>query len=220
MAIKALGLIEVKGYLGAIVAADVALKSANVSLVNIETVKAGLNTVQLTGDVGAVKSAVDAAIIAIGDKSYYRASHVIPRLDGQVNALLASKKAEPGISKLLTQIEEETEENNEIHQDDISLLSGIHEVIPFKEGQFPVSSELIGPNKDQENVNQLVDNSVLDSVKEPRPKYIRKDLEVLKVVELRKIAYKEDGIILSKKEIKFANKEKLLNALTKLAGKE
>ena len=47
MADRALGLIEVKGYLGAVVAADAALKAANVSLLNIETVKAGLNTVQL-----------------------------------------------------------------------------------------------------------------------------------------------------------------------------
>ena len=44
---KALGLIEVRGFLGAIVVADAALKAANVSLLNVETVKSGLNTVQL-----------------------------------------------------------------------------------------------------------------------------------------------------------------------------
>ena len=77
MADRALGLIEVKGYLGAVVAADAALKAANVSLLNIETVKAGLNTVQLIGDVSAVRSAVDAAVELVQDKPYYLASHVI-----------------------------------------------------------------------------------------------------------------------------------------------
>ncbi len=54
---KALGLIEVRGFLGAIVVADAA-EAANVSLLNVETVKSGLNTVQLVGDVSAVKIAV------------------------------------------------------------------------------------------------------------------------------------------------------------------
>ena len=55
MAEKALGLIEVRGFLGAVVVADAALKAANVSLLNVETVKSGLNTVQLVGDVSAVR---------------------------------------------------------------------------------------------------------------------------------------------------------------------
>lgn len=92
MADRALGLIEVKGYLGAVVAADAALKAANVSLLNIETVKAGLNTVQLIGDVSAVRSAVDAAVELVQDKPYYLASHVISRLDNQTDLLFVPKR--------------------------------------------------------------------------------------------------------------------------------
>ena len=85
---KALGLIEVRGFLGAIVVADAALKAANVSLLNVETVKSGLNTVQLVGDVSAVRSAVEAAVEIAQDQPYYLHSHVIARLDSQTDSIL------------------------------------------------------------------------------------------------------------------------------------
>ena len=59
---------------------------------NIETVKAGLNTVQLIGDVSAVHSAVDAAVELVQDKPYYLASHVISRLDNQTDLLLYKRE--------------------------------------------------------------------------------------------------------------------------------
>ena len=88
MAEKALGLIEVRGFLGAVVVADAALKAANVSLLNVETVKSGLNTVQLVGDVSAVRSAVEAAVEIAQDQPYYLHSHVIARLDSQTDSIL------------------------------------------------------------------------------------------------------------------------------------
>ena len=60
---KALGLIETYGYIGAIEAADTAVKAAYVELSAVEKVKGGLVTVQLLGDVGAVKAAVDAGVL-------------------------------------------------------------------------------------------------------------------------------------------------------------
>lgn len=57
---EALGLIEVTGFLGAVVAADTCLKAANVELIRCEVIKGGLTTVELTGDVGAVNAAVEA----------------------------------------------------------------------------------------------------------------------------------------------------------------
>ena len=57
---EALGMVETKGLVGAIEAADAMVKSANVSLVGYEKIGSGLVTVMVRGDVGAVKAAVDA----------------------------------------------------------------------------------------------------------------------------------------------------------------
>ena len=75
----ALGLIEVMGKLAAVEAADVALKAANVTLLGIENATGALITVKLTGDVGAVKAAVDAARIAASRVGIVIATHVLPR---------------------------------------------------------------------------------------------------------------------------------------------
>lgn len=77
---EALGLIEVIGYPPAVEAADSALKAANVKLGSITKVDGGIMTVQIFGDVGAVKAAVDAAGIAAARVGEVRATHVIPRL--------------------------------------------------------------------------------------------------------------------------------------------
>ena len=85
---KALGMIETYGLIGAIEAADVMLKTANVTLLKKEIVKGGLILVSITGDVGAVKTAVEAATTAVnrlGLQVLY-GSHVIPRPDLQLES--------------------------------------------------------------------------------------------------------------------------------------
>jgi energy-coupling factor transport system substrate-specific component len=77
----ALGLIEVYGYLGAIEAADAALKAANVNLIGCEIVRGGLVTVKIEGDVSSVKAAVEAAEVAIMKLNVLVTSHVIARPD-------------------------------------------------------------------------------------------------------------------------------------------
>lgn len=193
MANRALGLIEVKGYLGAVVAADAAVKAANVTLLNIETVKAGLNTVQLTGDIGAVKAAVDAAVDAIREEPYYLTSHVIPRLDGQAESLLKPKQ--------LTVTENRGQE-----------VAIAEEVIG---AEVPVVTETAESVESPE-----VEETAQENDREEGQKYSLEALESLKVVELRSIAYREDKVGLTKKEIKFANKRLLIEALTSLGGKE
>ena len=61
---EALGMIETKGLVGAIEAADAMVKSANVTLVGYEKIGSGLVTVMVRGDVGAVKASVDAGTVA------------------------------------------------------------------------------------------------------------------------------------------------------------
>lgn len=88
---KALGLIETKGMVGAIVAADIALKTAQVELINKECVKGGLVCIEFEGDVAAVKASVEAAVTAIKDMGIYVGSHVIPRPDDSVEKIIKRK---------------------------------------------------------------------------------------------------------------------------------
>lgn len=81
---QALGLIEVIGYPTAIAAADAALKSAEVHLTTITKVGSGIMTVQLTGDVAAIRSAVDTGGEEAKRVGVLRSTHVIPRYDTQL----------------------------------------------------------------------------------------------------------------------------------------
>lgn len=84
---NALGMIETRGLVGAIEAADAMVKAANVQLVGKEQVGGGLVTVMVRGDVGAVKAATDAGAVAerVGDLI---SVHVIPRPHFEVDAIL------------------------------------------------------------------------------------------------------------------------------------
>lgn len=80
----ALGLIETKGLIGAIEAADAMVKAANVKLVSKEKITAALVTVKIIGEVAAVKSAVDAGAAAAQRVGQLVSAHVIPRPDDQL----------------------------------------------------------------------------------------------------------------------------------------
>ena len=91
---KALGLIETYGYIGAIEAADTAVKAAYVELSAVEKVKGGLVTVQLLGDVGAVKAAVDAGVQKCKALGVYVSSHVIARPDSELYKIVPKAHSE------------------------------------------------------------------------------------------------------------------------------
>jgi len=80
----ALGLVETYGYIGAVEALDVALKSANVKLLGCEYVKGGIVTIKITGDVAAVKASVEAASIAAENIGNLITTHVIARVSDEV----------------------------------------------------------------------------------------------------------------------------------------
>src|SRR5881398_2725621 len=82
---EALGLIECRGLVAMIEAADAAVKGANVKLVGWEKIDAGLVTAIVRGEVGAVKAAVDAGAAAARRVGTVTAIHVIPRPHGEVD---------------------------------------------------------------------------------------------------------------------------------------
>lgn len=85
---EALGMIETKGLVGAIEAADAMTKSANVTLMGYEKIGSGLVTVMVRGDVCAVKAAVDAGACAAEKVGEIVAQHVIPRPHTDVEKIL------------------------------------------------------------------------------------------------------------------------------------
>jgi len=93
MANDALGMIETKGLVAAIEAADAMVKSANVSLVGYEKIGSGLVTIMVRGDVGAVKAATDAGAAAAKAVGDVISIHVIPRPHKEVEGMLINMKA-------------------------------------------------------------------------------------------------------------------------------
>ncbi|HXF73557.1 MAG TPA: BMC domain-containing protein [Actinomycetota bacterium] len=92
----ALGLIETRGLVGAIEAADAMVKAANVTLVGREQVGGGLVTVMVRGDVGAVKAATDAGAAAAAKVGEIVSVHVIPRPHNETETILTRGGSAPG----------------------------------------------------------------------------------------------------------------------------
>lgn len=86
----ALGLIETRGLVAAIEAADAMVKAANVHLIGREQIGGGLVTVMVRGDVGAVKAATDAGTAAAGKVGEIVSCHVIPRPHDEVESVVLS----------------------------------------------------------------------------------------------------------------------------------
>jgi ethanolamine utilization protein EutM len=92
MANEALGMIETKGLVGSVEAADAMVKAANVVLMGSTYIGAGFVTVMVRGDVGAVKAATDAGAAAARRVGELIAVHVIPRPHENVEKLLPGQK--------------------------------------------------------------------------------------------------------------------------------
>ena len=92
MAQDALGMVETRGLVAAIEAADAMCKAANVTLVGTEKIGSGLVTVMVRGDVGAVKSSVEAGANSASALGELIATHVIPRPHGDVEQILPTVK--------------------------------------------------------------------------------------------------------------------------------
>ena len=96
MPFEALGMIETKGLIGAVEAADAMVKTASVVLVGKEYIGAAYVTVTVRGDVGAVKAATDAGAAAARRVGDLVSVHVIPRPHTEVEKILPKGHKDPG----------------------------------------------------------------------------------------------------------------------------
>ena len=209
---NAIGLIETIGYIAAIEASDACVKAANVSLVSIDKVGAGIVTLTISGDVGAVKSAVEAGEMAASRVGTLRSSHVIPRMHNEVVDTLF-KKEEPKVCEEFSDLNDSSQVTLDINYNTSEEnLNQNDEVI----------SETVEDNL-TENVKEETDYSDSDnkeSLEEVEIYNIDKDnLSKYNVKELKAIAKRLDSS-LTYKELNILNKEELINLVKKLIGED
>jgi microcompartment protein CcmL/EutN len=92
---EALGMIETRGLVGAVEAADAMVKAANVRLQGYRTLRNGQVSVLVRGDVGAVRAAVDAGAVAAAATGEMLFSHIIPRPHGETDDVVADAVVPP-----------------------------------------------------------------------------------------------------------------------------
>jgi microcompartment protein CcmL/EutN len=95
----ALGMVETRGLVGSIEAADVMVKTANVHILGSEYIKNGMVTIKIVGEVAAVKAAVDAAGAAAARVGQVVSTHVIPRPAAEVESILRKVAQPPAAEK-------------------------------------------------------------------------------------------------------------------------
>ncbi len=199
MKTAALGLIEVKGYVGAIEAADAALKAANVTLIKLERIRSGLVTVLLSGDVGAIKAAVDAGKEAAKKCGTLISTHVIARPHEETTKVLVQPKVDevPAVeleTEVTVAVEPHTEIVTGIETDSEAVSEADIELI-----YDPIPAEELILEEDTH-----LDREVFDA----------DELEGKKVEELRKLARKLHIKNVKPNEIKYGRKEFLIQLLT------
>ncbi|HBE9442472.1 ethanolamine carboxysome strutural protein [Clostridioides difficile] len=231
----AIGLIEVIGYVAAIEASDACLKSANVNIVRIDKVGAGIVTLTICGDVGAVKSALEAGEIAASRVGTLRTSHIIPRIHDEVtDALFKTKELK------VCEVSEDKEKNFEVTletTDNVSKnLSEKEDVIlDVTENSGNIEklySDIDKINKEIETVDDIlteankekientnIDKKVLEQVKIENFDFDRYDLSKNSVKKLKAMAKKLDSSI-TYKDLNVLKKEELINLVKKLSRRD
>ncbi|MGM9567876.1 MAG: BMC domain-containing protein [Clostridia bacterium] len=215
----ALGMIETKGLVGSIEAADAMVKAANVTLIGKVHVGGAYVTVMVRGDVGAVKAATDAGAAAAQRVGELISVHVIPRPHHEVEYILPSLPLmdedddDNGPDSPQTGGESEPEEESpaEIEETEESAEPASEpEATPEEEPAAPAEETSPAEEKPVETVEEAETKSAKMSEID-----IERELEGLAVKELRKLARKTEGIAIVGREISAANKKLLISEITK-----
>ncbi len=170
---SALGLVETVGLIGAIEAADVGLKSANVTLIDKELVTGGYVTIKFIGDVSAVKAAVEAASIAADRIGELVSAHVIARMADDLEQMIySSSVSEESKKDLESDLNIALEENDNISKDTLEVDKG--DTIFFKDQEYT----LYGPNGIESlkvtEIRALARELKVSSIERQQIKYARK----------------------------------------------
>jgi ethanolamine utilization protein EutM len=200
----ALGLIETKGLIGAIEAADAMVKTANVKLVSKEKITAALVTVKVIGEVAAVKAAVDAGAEAAQRVGQLVSAHVIPRPDDQLEDIIYSETLESSApvkvkkEKVVKKKVEEVIEEPQAEHEEKSLFTGVEE-----KQSTAKAHKGVGVNRQK----SAFQSNVIPSEEE---------LDQLNVHELRNLARDFENFPIKGRQISRALKDELRELFNKI----
>lgn len=211
---KALGMIETRGLVAAIEAADAMVKAANVTLTEKEHVGGGLVTVMVRGDVGAVKAATDAGAAAAERVGELVSVHVIPRPHQELEDILGPKDpdvpAVPPVSPpekeeqpplTAPQQEAEAVEEPEPPEETVPTPEPAQEAAPAADAETEAAEEVPAEEESEEAPLAPEDLSP-------------ENLANMTVVKLRSVARRMNVDNMTRREIRYANKEDLILAIT------
>ena len=216
---QALGLVETKGLVAAIEAADAMLKASRVRLVGKERALAGLITIVVVGDVAAVKASVDAGAAAAQRVGELVSVHVIPKPDDQIATILpiedpketltTEKIIKPKPAKPVEKIIKEKEVKKEF-----KVATKVKpDITPEKESKKEVSPkissdtierlkrEALGKKFDEEKTKKQTSSDEINM----------RELEKLNVHQLRRLARSTENFPIKGREISRANRGQLLD---------
>lgn len=234
---KALGFIETRGLIAAIESADTMLKAADVSIFDRNYVGGGLVSVAVTGDVGAVKAAVEAGVAAVNkiDSSLLVSEHVIPRPHEELDSIIGIKSTTAIIedsnnneddSTIVNNINDDTNSNSDTNitvenideacnQDDessivIENVENVEEIESISDEDLKAEDNTKSVEIDMENIQkQTVDDLVKDSGIEKAIKV----LNSLSLMNLRSLARQYDSLEITNKAISKASKKILISKI-------
>ena len=216
---KALGLVETRGLVAAIEAADAMVKAANVILVGREKTDPALITVKVVGETAAVRSAVDAGAAAAKRVGELISSHIIPQPDEQMVTLLPEISEGKVEAPKETYVEpspiKETKVKPTIKKEKKSLISPKEETskeikpqtelfTPATETIARLRREALGTGTEREKKETVKSSKALKKSK------ITEDIEKMNVHELRHYARSLEGFPIQGRQISMANKKELV----------
>lgn len=209
----ALGLIETKGLIGAIEAADAMAKTANVKIVGKEKITAALVTIKVVGEVAAVKAAVDAGAAAAQRVGQLVSAHVIPRPDDQLEGIIYDiKPAESSKVSIISgppQLEDKPAVIDITVEEELPAVEIVEDKEPVVEDENISDEEetlFDSSNKVKEMAAGLGSNSIPPI----------EELKELNVHELRHLARTCEGFPIKGRQISKANREELINYFDKM----
>ena len=157
---KALGLVETKGMVAAIEAADAMVKAANVKFVGKDIIKPALITIKVVGDTAAVKAAVDAGAAAASRVGQVFSTHVIPQPDDQLISML------PEISEKIYRAEKEIqkEEKPKVAKS-VAVKASVKPKPVIKKKKTEAA-----PKEKKKDIIEIVEEDLEEEIKEPETK--------------------------------------------------
>jgi microcompartment protein CcmL/EutN len=214
---QALGLVETKGLVASIEAADAMLKASNVDLVGKERALAGLITIVVVGDVAAVKASVDAGAAAAKRIGELVSVHIIPKPDDQIGTILPLKKSREVIpEKKAVEQKHETDIVVEKEKKKVSVKKQTTAKLQKEEKASPTEKEI--PEVTTDTIERLKREALgkKDDIEKSEKQSVGSDinmreLEKMNVHQLRRLARSTENFPIKGREISRANRGQLLD---------